>query len=63
MRDDAKHLMFGLLVLACYWYVVRNGVVFWSADQSPAGPAAHVSGGAASRSHPTFWSTGFQGGK
>jgi hypothetical protein len=61
MQYDGKYLAFGLLVLASYWFTVRNGIVFWSAEQSPSAPSAHGAG--TMRSHPTFWSTGFQGGK
>ncbi|MDB4988492.1 MAG: hypothetical protein JWN04_3670 [Myxococcaceae bacterium] len=60
MLDHAKYLAFGLLVLAGYWYTVSRGVVFFDADESPSGRAA---AGASSRSHPSFWSTGFHGGK
>ncbi|MDB4972686.1 MAG: hypothetical protein JWN48_1027 [Myxococcaceae bacterium] len=60
MMHDAKYLFFGLLVLGGYWYTVRNGIVYGSADQAPSAPSGI---GAASRSHPSFWSTGFNGGK
>jgi hypothetical protein len=59
-RLDAKYLAFGLLVLASYWFTLRNGILFWSNDSSPSPPTAHGGGG---RAHPTFWNTGFHGGK
>ena len=54
--SDAKYLGFGLLVLAAYWLSARNGYVFWSADQRPSPQGIHAGG-------PTFWGTGYQGGK
>ena len=60
MRPDAKYLVFGLLVLASYWFTLRNGVLFWSDDSSPSPPTAR---GGSMRTHPTFWNSGFQGGK
>lgn len=60
MRSDAKYLAFGLLVLASYWYTLRGGILFWSDDEQPSPPSAH---GRSIHVHPTFWNTGFQGGK
>ena len=60
--QDAKYLAYGLLVLACYWFTVQRGLVFFSAEESPSAPSAQ-GGGGRMRSHPTFWGGGFQGGK
>lgn len=60
MINDAKYLAFGLLVLASYWFTLRNGILFWSSDSSPSPPGAHSG---SLRTHPTFWNTGYQGGK
>ena len=61
MGSDAKYLAFGLLVIASYWYTVRNGIVFWSFDQTPSLPA--LSTGGFGRTHSSSWGGGFQGGK
>jgi hypothetical protein len=61
MLSQLKYLVFGLLVIASYWFTVSRGYVFWSSDQAPSPPSAHV--GTGRRTAPTFWSTGYQGGK
>jgi hypothetical protein len=61
MRHETKYLVFGLLVLASYWYTVRNGIVFFSYDQSPSAPV--LSTGGFGRTHSSSWGGGFQGGK
>jgi hypothetical protein len=53
--------MFGLLVVASYWYTVRNGIVFWNFDQAPSAPV--LSTGGFGRTHSSSWGGGFQGGK
>jgi len=64
MLGHAKYLVFGLLVIASYWYTVRNGIVFVNFDQSPSSaPAGGISSGTVRRSSPSFWGGGFQGGK
>jgi hypothetical protein len=61
MRSPLRYLTFGLLVLASYWITVHNGIVFFGGDGEPSPPAARA-GGAIGR-RPSFWSTGYQGGK
>lgn len=56
MMRDARYLGFGLLVLAAYWLSARTGYVFWTQDSRPSPPGFHAGG-------PTFWGTGYQGGK
>ena len=62
MRRDVTYLLFGLLVLGAYAYVGREAIVFSSASREPTPPAARPAG-AGPRAHPTFWSTGYLGGK
>jgi len=58
---DARNLALGLLGLAVYWYVGTRGFVL---EEPPVARTAASSGtGTSTRSHPTFWSTGYQGGK
>jgi hypothetical protein len=61
MRQNLRYLSFGLIVLASYWYTVHHGIVFWNGDSEPAPPAARARTGTGPR--PSFWSTGYQGGK
>ncbi|HEY6877711.1 MAG TPA: hypothetical protein VI299_06810 [Polyangiales bacterium] len=56
MIANAKYLAFGLVVLAAYWLTARSGYVFFSDDGRPSPPSMHAGG-------PTFWGTGYQGGK
>ena len=55
MFQGSKYLAFGLLVLASYWFTVSRGVVYFDGSETPQGRGT--------RSHPTFWGGGFQGGK
>ncbi|MET0342922.1 MAG: hypothetical protein ABW252_18090 [Polyangiales bacterium] len=59
MRGQLSYLTFGLLALAAYWFTVQRGYVYYGADHAPSPPGAHGS----ARGRPTFWSTGYQGGK
>jgi len=61
MRSELRYLVFGLLVLASYWFVVQRGIVFVGGDSAPSPPSARVRVGSGPR--PSFWSTGYQGGK
>jgi hypothetical protein len=61
MGANLRYLLFGLCVLASYWFVAHNGIVFFGGDGPPSPPSARV--GRSSGPRPTFWSTGYQGGK
>jgi hypothetical protein len=62
MLRTTAYLLFGLCVLGAYWTVLRNAYVFSSADKTPAPPSAraHTAG---TRVRPTYWTTGYHGGK
>jgi hypothetical protein len=61
MQSSFRYLTFGLVVLAAYWMTVQRGYVYFGGSATPTAPGAHAAGG--SRGRPTFWSTGYQGGK
>lgn len=61
MGSNARYLMYGFLVLASYWFTVHNGIVFFGGDSEPVPPSARARTGTGPR--PTFWSTGYSGGK
>jgi hypothetical protein len=62
MRGLYAVLAFGLLVLAAYWLTLARGYVYYGGDHAPSPPGAR-SGAAVGRARPSFWSTGYQGGK
>lgn len=59
----ARYLLFGLLVLAAYWVTVSRGIVYWNGDSEASPPGARAGSGGGVRTRPSFWSTGYQGGK
>ena len=63
MGSTSRYLMFGLVVLASYWFTVHNGIVFFGGDAEPVPPSARAGGRAGSGPRTTFWSTGYSGGK
>lgn len=63
MQSSFRYLTFGLVVLAAYWMTVQRGYVYFGGSATPTAPGAHGSGGGSTRGRPTFWSTGYQGGK
>jgi len=63
MQGPLRYLAFGLLVLAGYWFTLQRGIVYFGGSAAPSQPSARAGGLGAHRSRPTFWSTGYQGGK
>ena len=61
MQSSTRYLVFGLLVLTGYWFTLHRGFVYFSGDGAPTPPGEH--GRSGGRGRPTFWSTGYQGGK
>jgi hypothetical protein len=53
---SVRYLAYGLLVLAAYWFTARRGYVFFHDDVQATPTRVHGGG-------PTFWGTGYQGGK
>jgi hypothetical protein len=52
-----RYLAYGLIVLATYWFTAHRGYVFFQGD-------THDVQASPARVHgPTFWGTGYQGGK
>jgi len=62
MRGLPSILAFGLLVLAAYWVTLARGYVYYGGDHAPSPPGVR-SGATMGRTRPSFWSTGYQGGK
>ena len=60
---STRYLLFGLIVLAAYWLTVSRGIVYWNGDSDPTPPSARAGSGPGVRPRPSFWSTGYQGGK
>ena len=63
MQSATRYLMFGLLVLSGYWFTVQRGFVYFSGDGLPSPPGVQGRAGSIGHARPTFWSTGYQGGK
>lgn len=61
MRGQLSYLTFGLVVLAAYWLTVQRGYVYYGEERTPGAHSAH--GAHVGRARPSFWSTGYQGGK
>lgn len=63
MTSATRYLVFGLLVLSGYFFTLQRGFVYFSGDGAPSPPGVHGGSGSGGRVRPTFWSTGYQGGK
>lgn len=63
MRSQLSYLIFGLVVLAAYGFTAQRGYVFYAADHAPDPPGVHGGTHGHARGRPSFWSTGYQGGK
>jgi hypothetical protein len=53
---SVRYVAYGLVLLAAYWFTARSGYVFFQDDGRASPPAVRAVG-------PTFWGTGYQGGK
>ena len=62
MRGFLSLLVFGLVVLSAYWVTLARGYVYYAGDHAPSPPGVR-SGAPVGRARPSFWSTGYQGGK
>jgi hypothetical protein len=63
MLKSAVYFLFGFCVIGAYFYVVSGGYVLSNARSEPKPPAAAMAAGGVRAARPSFWTTGYLGGK
>ena len=64
MTRHLLYLLFGLFVISTYTFAARTGAMLGAFSHTPAPPSAGARAGTGVvRAAPSFWSTGYLGGK